>query len=527
MKMKNIFIAAVALFAGFQSIEADNLVILHTNDTHSQIDPDPKDGMGGVLNRKAIIDSVRKAEKNVLLVDAGDVVQGTFYFKCFKGEVEYPLMDMMGYDIRILGNHEFDNGIEDLAKYYKQTKSDCLSANYDFTGTLLEGVFRPYTIKKIGGKKIGFIGLNINPESLIVDSRMGGTKWNDIITTANETAKQLKTQKKCDLVVAVTHIGYSMGNGKTSDVELASKSCDIDIIIGGHTHTVVEPGKSKEPYLIKNIVGKNVLITQTGKAGKRLGYIKIDLDALQDASTYEYKLIPVTSRFAEAQTDKSMRDFIKPYREKVDSIYSVPVGVAMQDMDNETVHGAFANWVGDFAMYEGQRLVDSVRQADVNLKLPEKIDFGLMNLGGIRQSLPKGVVSEGQIMSAFPFYNRMVIVKIKGVDLHDVFKEIVKKSGEPVSNEVRVLLDESGNLYDVLIGGEKLDFERDYYLSTIDYLAWGNDDLTSLKKGEIVFHDEVEMSVPMMRYVQHLTELGMPLVADPTSRYINAVRELK
>lgn len=133
---------------------AQKLVILHTNDTHSAIDPLP-DGTGGILQRKAVIDSVRRAEKNVITVDAGDMVQGSLYFKYFRGDVEYPLMNMTGYDIRVLGNHEFDNGMENLAENYKKVKGSRLSANYDFTGTSLEGVFEPYVIKKIGVRKWG------------------------------------------------------------------------------------------------------------------------------------------------------------------------------------------------------------------------------------------------------------------------------------------------------------------------------------------------------------------------------------
>lgn len=145
---------------------AQKITILGTNDTHSQIDPDER-GRSGALQRKAVIDSVRKAEKNVLLVDAGDAVQGSLYFKFFKGDVESKLMDMMGYDIRVLGNHEFDNGMEELAKYWKPLKGRATSANYDFSNTALKGVFAPYIIKTIAGRKVGFFGLNVDPASLI------------------------------------------------------------------------------------------------------------------------------------------------------------------------------------------------------------------------------------------------------------------------------------------------------------------------------------------------------------------------
>ena len=247
--------------------EARSLVILHTNDTHSQIDPDAF-GNGGVLQRKAIIDSVRAAEDDVILVDAGDVVQGSLFFKFFRGEVEYHLMDMMNYDIRILGNHEFDNGVADIAKYYRQTKSTPLSANYDFSGTELDGIFSPYAIREIGNRKIGFFGINIDPESLIDSSNTGGLKFREIIPVANETAAFLKNDKKCDIVVAVTHIGIVKQNRKTTDYELAEASKDIDIIIGGHSHSVIMPGENGDtPSIVMNAEGKPVLVAQTGKYG--------------------------------------------------------------------------------------------------------------------------------------------------------------------------------------------------------------------------------------------------------------------
>ena len=173
--MKKAFISLFLLTAGVFASSAENLVILTTNDTHSNIDFD-NNGRGGILPRKTIIDSVRKAEKNVILVDAGDMVQGTLYFKYFKGDVEYPIFNMMDYDIRILGNHEFDNGLEELAKYWKDVKATRLSANYDFSMTPARGLFKPYVIKKVGKKKIGFFGINVDPESLISKENYEGMK---------------------------------------------------------------------------------------------------------------------------------------------------------------------------------------------------------------------------------------------------------------------------------------------------------------------------------------------------------------
>lgn len=255
---------------------AEKLIILHTNDTHSAIEPN-KDGTGGVLQLKAVVDSVRKAEKNVILVNAGDIVQGSLYFKYFRGDVEYPLNNMVGYDINILGNHEFDNGMSDLAEKYSTLKGERLSANYDFSGTDMDGVLKPYVVKKIGGKKIGFFGINIDPKSLISDKCID-VNFKDVIPTANQIADYLKNWKKCDLVVAVTHIGYRSSNDKPGDIDLAKNSKNIDIIIGGHSHTLVPPeGSDKYPSIVENADGKPVRIVQTGRYGKNVGKLTIDL----------------------------------------------------------------------------------------------------------------------------------------------------------------------------------------------------------------------------------------------------------
>ncbi|MDE6803705.1 MAG: metallophosphoesterase, partial [Muribaculaceae bacterium] len=191
MKKTLISLLGIAALTATPSM-AERLVILHTNDTHSNIESDVN-GVGGVLQRKAVIDSVRAAEKNVILIDAGDMVQGTLYFKFWRGEVEYPLFNMMDYDIRILGNHEFDNGLDELARHYAGIKkADRLSANYDFSGTPLAGMFKPYVIKKVNGKKIGFIGLNVDPASLIADYNTGAMRFSDVIETANRLAAELK-----------------------------------------------------------------------------------------------------------------------------------------------------------------------------------------------------------------------------------------------------------------------------------------------------------------------------------------------
>lgn len=503
---------------------AEELVILHSNDTHSLIDPD-SNGKGGVLQRKAIIDSVRKSEKNVILVDAGDMVQGTLYFKYFKGDVEYPLMNMLGYDIRILGNHEFDNGLNDLAKYYKNVKAARLSANYDFSNTPLKGMFEPYVIKKVGGKKIGFIGINVDPESLISKENYEGMLYKDVIPAANATAAYLKNEKKCDLVVVVSHIGVVKDNDKPTDYDLARASKDIDIIIGGHSHTLIEPGnKGKYPSVVENANGRPVLITQTGKYGKKLGYIKIDLDALKNITPdkFDYELIDVTDRFPADKLDNKVAAFIAPYKHKVDSVNNRVIAQSMYDLKSDDRNGGYANFAADFARWFGQLKLDSLNGAD---GLPAHLDMAVMNVGGIRQNMPKGKVTEGQILATFPFSNHIVIEAVKGADIIDALRVAARKGGEAVSENVRVVTDDDNNLIRVVIDGEEMDPEKTYNIATIDYVAAGNDDLTGFGRGKVIWRDDVEMSVPMLRYVEHLTSLGLPIAPDLTGRFQKEVKK--
>ena len=193
------------LMAGGIAVDAEELVILHTNDTHSQIEPNDRD-LGGILRRKVLVDSVRAVHDNVLLIDAGDAVQGTLYFTLYGGEVERKMMNALGYDIQILGNHEFDNGMEALAEQWRGVNAEKLSTNYDMRGTPLDTLFAPYTIKRYGNSLIGVIALNLDPKGMIADKNSEGIVYLDAIEAANATAWHLKHNEHVDGVIAVTHI---------------------------------------------------------------------------------------------------------------------------------------------------------------------------------------------------------------------------------------------------------------------------------------------------------------------------------
>jgi 5'-nucleotidase len=258
-------------FSAFADEEVVQVTILHTNDVHSRIEPFPMDGsrnqgMGGVARRAALINKIRSEQKNVLLLDAGDIFQGTPYFNLFGGELEMKLMTDMGYDAATLGNHDFDNGVAGFVKQMPHAKFPFLVSNYDFSNTELKGRTQPYKVFKKGGVKIGVFGVGIELAGLVEKKNYGDTVYLDPIAKANEMASLLKNEKHCDLVVCLSHLGYKYKEQKVSDQILAASTRNIDLIIGGHTHTFM-----KLPEDIRNLDGKITTINQVGFAGINLG----------------------------------------------------------------------------------------------------------------------------------------------------------------------------------------------------------------------------------------------------------------
>ena len=260
----------------FSLSDAQRLVILHTNDTHSQIEPlrtGRNEGLGGVDRRLQFIDSVRAqyGKKKVLLLDAGDYNQGTPYFTVAKGDLELELMNALGYDAATLGNHEFDNGLEELARRLSSARYPTLMCNYSVEGTPLEGYVQPYTIIKRGGLKIGIVGATSYLESNVMYEYIKDMERFDTIAEVNRWADYLKNDAKCDLVIFLSHLGFDGGDyDRPSDHEMAAESYDIDIIIGGHSHTFID-----EPDYVLNKNGKEVIIVTAGATGVEIGELKV------------------------------------------------------------------------------------------------------------------------------------------------------------------------------------------------------------------------------------------------------------
>ena len=276
--MRRIGIFVFAMVLSIVAYAQKQIVILHTNDTHSQIVPVPKyenEGntscRGGFVRRVAVVNEERKKEPDLLLFDSGDFSQGSTYYTLFRGDVEVGLMNMMGYDAATLGNHEFDFGIENLARVAKMAKFPLVCANCDFTGTMCEGLIKPYVIIKRKGLKIGVFGLAPKIQGLVMQQNIQGVKYLDPYTTANEIARKLKEDEKCDLVVCLSHLGWDL-KPRPDDAQLIAATRNIDIVLGGHSHTYME-----HLEWVNNIDGKPVPTEQNGRLGAYVGRIVMKL----------------------------------------------------------------------------------------------------------------------------------------------------------------------------------------------------------------------------------------------------------
>ncbi|HSJ11606.1 MAG TPA: metallophosphoesterase [Gillisia sp.] len=272
------FIGLGGLSLSFAKPARKHITILHTNDVHSHIEPfgpnDPRNpNMGGIARRATLVEKIRNENPNTLLLDAGDIFQGTPFFNFYGGELEFKLMSKLKYDAATIGNHDFDNGIDGLYAQLPHASFDFISSNYDFKNTVMDGHTHPHRIYTKDGVKIGIFGLGVELKGLVNDHLFKETKYLDPIEIATDMARILKEEKKCDLVICLSHLGYEYDSNKVSDVQLAKATKDIDLIIGGHTHTFLE-----KPTIVHNKVGEKVLINQVGCFGLYLGRIDFYLN---------------------------------------------------------------------------------------------------------------------------------------------------------------------------------------------------------------------------------------------------------
>lgn len=503
MRIPLLFISFLMSASAVFSSNPDRLVILHTNDMHSQIEP-ADNGLGGVARRGAAIDSIKNIYDNVLLIDAGDVVQGTMYFTIYKGEVEYGLMDVLGYDIAVLGNHDFDNGTKALENNLVKSKAQWLSANYDFSdSTRLSSIFKPYVIREYGGKKFGIMGINLQPAGMIAEGNYDGVSYADAYERANFYAKKMK-EEGADYVIAVTHIGYD-GNVDPSDVRLANRSENIDLIIGGHSHSLIRPETPEtERYHWKhtNADGDTIYIVQAGSRGAYLGKVEIDLNNLSTC----YELITIDSSY-DNRLDSTVCRVIDGYRSAVDSIMHIPVGMAARPLTK--YDSGLVNFLGDFVAYRGSELYGG------------EIDFSLINSGGVRRELPAGELTKGMLIDMLPFNNKVVVLDISGEDLLEAVNCVVRRGGfDGVNKKVKIVFDPDKKEYvSATINGEEINPEKRYVVATIDYLANGGDYMTSLPRAEVLQRSDRVLYDDLIEYVEQQWK-DNPIDGNPARRII-------
>lgn len=508
-----ITLAVLGLAVGFttcKSSEGTEILFIHTNDTHSQIDGIYLDERptGGVIERASLLELMRQRDPQLVYLDAGDMVQGSPYFNIWNGMIEMKAMNLQSLLCTTYGNHEFDNGIDFLSEMLKYCCFPIVNCNYDVKGTKLEPYTRPWLIIERKGVRIGITGVTCDPHNLIFNRNWEGIKYIDPSVAANQTAALLREQG-CDLVVLLSHVGY-YDNDSTGDRRIARLSKDIDLIIGGHTHTNIENGIE-----VLNAEGRPVMITQTGAKASPMGLVKVNMrsrgrhedgtPAFAVEKIYCQKLHP--DLFDLRSYGKAMSDFIAPYHDSLDIKMKGVLGESAHDLPRFRPESPLGNFASDVL-----REVGSVYYG-------RPIDVGLMNVGGLRNDLPAGPIRLGDIYRVFPFENTMAILELKGEYLAEMIHQMESKRLEALSGTEITLtiakqkvnddeMRETSIVTDIKVHGQPIDPERTYTIATIDYLAEGNDGLTALTKASKYVNTGILLRNLMVSYIEHKNAEG-------------------
>lgn len=452
--------------------EPDNneFVMLFTNDFHSQIEPLDND-RGGVLRLKALVDSVRTAEPYVLLADAGDLVQGTYYFSLLDGVVEMKMLEMLQYDIRTVGNHEFDKKMTGLKEMFALSKVPVVASNYDFSNTNVAQYVVPSKIIKAGKINVGFIGLNVRLLNLVNATACEGVVWQDAINVADQYAEELRRQG-ADIVIAISHLGYRKDNDAAYyDRGIAMRTEHIDMIIGGHSHTTI----NKADY-VTSADGDRVPVVQTGSKGQNLGYAKIRM--YKDGKpSFSYRLIPVDARLDD-RIDNSFADIINDYSAEVTEKMNVKLGYAPHDIYRGTPQSPLGNLTADGFIWMAKQFhgIDA--------------DVAVYNSGGVRSNISEGEVTLGDVYAVYPFDNTLGIISLKGSALKELLSDVVS-GGLHINKEVNIVASGS-TVTSITVNGEAIDPDKVYKVVSADYLL-DNDRYASIFNQKLDREDSVEM----------------------------------
>lgn len=430
-------------------------VILFTNDFHSQIEPLSKEetynaDRGGIKRIKVLVDSVRKAEPAVLLADAGDLVQGTYYFSLLNGVVEMMVLDELGYDVRTIGNHEFDKKMIGLGDMLALSKVPVVATNYDFSKTNIAQYVLPSTIIETGNVKVGFIGLNVMLKNLVDPTACEGVEWQNAINVADIEAQKLRS-KGADIVIALSHLGYEKTDEVYYDRGIALNTRHIDMIIGGHSHTFLN-----WPDYVRNLDGDKVPVVQTGSKGICLGYAKISIDE-KGKPSFTYRLIPVDSRL-DSRVDNDFSELIDVYSATVKEKMNQVIGYCPYAIRKGSPESPLGNLTGDALIWMAEDLYGV------------KADVGVYNSGGIRAEISAGNLTVGDVYAVYPFDNVLSLVTLKGKDLRTLFDYVASNGGLPINAGVKLVI-KNKKVKSVTVGGKQIDDDKTYTVATIDYLV--------------------------------------------------------
>lgn len=477
------------------------LHIVHTNDTHSQIDPLEVDmkPSGGVRERAAFIEMLSQEDPETMYFDAGDMMQGTPYYNIYKGVVEVELMNMQGLIATTLGNHEFDNGMESLDSILQARKFKVLCCNYDCTGTPLERDVEESMILERKGVKIGVTGVSTDPDNLIFKKYWNGITYYDPSECANRVAGKLRAQG-CDLIILISHVGYEHSDNSRKDRWIAQNSKDIDLIIGGHTHTNIENGVS-----VPNKEGRPVMITQTGAKAEPIGKIEIQMQKNTGNTPNKWMVKEIKcSKLHPEMYDLSnyarkIEEFIAPYRDSIEELMNNEIGYADETLKRARPQGKENNLIADVLYQYGQKLH------------PEQMDMSVMNFGGIRAPLSKGPITMGDIFRILPFENYLSICSMTGATMERLIRQTAGKKLECFGGPIEIHLETHNDKTEatkILCHGKPIHPDSIYWVTTVDYVSEGNDGMTAFMDSKKILNTGILVRDMMIEYVKEQTAAG-------------------
>ena len=486
-----------------QGEDAPVLTFIHTNDTPSQIEPAiSKEGIasGGVIERASLLDYFRQQDPDLLYVDAGDMVQGSPFFNVYNGSLEMYCMSQQDLLCSTFGNHEFDNGVAALDSILRLVDFPLVSCNYHCDSTSLADLIKPHLMVERHGVKIGITGVTCDPEGLIFTRNWTGIRYEDPIPAINREAAYLR-QKGCDLVVVLSHVGYSPAD-TIGDRLTVLNTTGVDIIIGAHTHTNLEEG-----VYVNDKEGHPVLITQTGAKQSPIGYLQVTMKRGSRYPNCHYSVDSIVCRKLHPEDydlsgyGTDTRQFITPYIDELKEIMEERLATSTEFLTRGRPQSPLGNFTADALREIGAQYYD------------KPIDVAIMNVGGLRNDLPAGNISLGDIYKVFPFENTVEILELKGSDLDDLLHSLAGKKLEALSG-VKLTLELQGSkaiATKITVNGKPIDPERLYTICTIDYLSEGNDGMSALTRCVKRTKTGSGLRECMIQYVKDLDAKGKPI----------------